>query len=719
MADSKLDPNKSYGWTGKILRVNLTDKTVSVSPTDPYKEYLGGMGIANKIMYDEVPAGTDPLSPENKIVFAVGPLTATGVPLAGRTTIASLSTYTTDHQVVDAHTGGMIGAAIKKAGWDAIVIEGASDEPVYLKIDDDDVEIKSADQVWGQGTRATTEALSRKEGTDFCVATIGPAGENLLPYACIINSRNHSAGAGAAAVMGSKKLKALVVRGSQPIYVADPQEVADLSDYMLREIVGSNNNHVVPSTQQEWAEYFDKGSRWTAQKGLTWALAEGGPIDTGEPKPGEINTVGYRCMKAFKDEGPEAEKYTIKMDGCHSCPIHCYSDLRVPASAANGGYEITGNTCVPNFPFTNYMIKILGDNTSVEAGSEDALIWDQVFGSTMDDLGLWCNYGQIYRDIAHCYATGLLQKVLPPEEYAEINWEGFKNNDPSMVPPLLAKIAANDSEIAYIGHGPIVWTERWNDPDWWNTPASTLINVRGWPVHHAHECFGQVGLLYNMVFNRDDMIHSAVNFQGCGLPFELKQQIAAEVWDDASAIDPDKNYTPMNEYKANFAWWSIVTDVLHDSLTLCNWVWPMTMSPTKARDYRGDLDLEAEFMKAVTGEDVTTEDLYKMGAKITTLQRANTARGMVGTNGQMGTNDFRNVHDVVTEWPFTMDPDIEVFTEGTNKMDKEDFQTALTMMYECFGWDPELGCPTAECLDYYDMPDVKEDLAALGLLPDA
>ena len=719
MADSKLDPNKSYGWTGKILRVNLTDKTVSVSPTDPYKEYLGGMGIANKIMYDEVPAGTDPLSPENKIVFAVGPLTATGVPLAGRTTIASLSTYTTDHQVVDAHTGGMIGAAIKKAGWDAIVIEGASDEPVYLKIDDDDIEIKPADQVWGQGTRATTEALSRKEGTDFCVATIGPAGENLLPYACIINSRNHSAGAGAAAVMGSKKLKALVVRGSQPIYVADPQEVADLSDYMLREIVGSNNNHVVPSTQQEWAEYFDKGSRWTAQKGLTWALAEGGPIDTGEPKPGEINTVGYRCMKAFKDEGPEAEKYTIKMDGCHSCPIHCYSDLRVPASAANGGYEITGNTCVPNFPFTNYMIKILGDNTSVEAGSEDALIWDQVFGSTMDDLGLWCNYGQIYRDIAHCYATGLLQKVLPPEEYAEINWEGFKNNDPSMVPPLLAKIAANDSEIAYIGHGPIVWTERWNDPDWWNTPASTLINVRGWPVHHAHECFGQVGLLYNMVFNRDDMIHSAVNFQGCGLPFELKQQIAAEVWGDASAIDPDKNYTPMNEYTANFAWWSIVTDVLHDSLTLCNWVWPMTMSPTKARDYRGDLDLEAKFMKAVTGEDVTTEDLYKMGAKITTLQRANTARGMVGANGQMGTNDFRNVHDVVTEWPFTMDPDIEVFTEGTNKMDKEDFQTALTMMYECFGWDPELGCPTAECLDYYDMPDVKEDLAALGLLPDA
>ena len=175
----------------------------------------------------------------------------------------------------------------------------------------------------------------------------------------------------------------------------------------------------------------------------------------------------------------------------------------------------------------------------------------------------------------------------------------------------------------------------------------------------------------------------------------------------------------MNEYKANFAWWSIATDVLHDSLTLCNWVWPMAMSPTASRDYRGDLDLEAKFMTAVTGEDYTTEDLYKAGSKIMTLQRANTARGMTDAAGNMGTNDFRTIHDVYTEWPFTKDPDIEVFTEGTDKMDKDDIQTGLTMLYECFGWDPELGCPTAECLDYYDMPDVKEDLAARGLLPDA
>ncbi len=718
MADTKLDPTKSYGWTGRILRVNLTDGTITTESTEPYKDYLGGMGLANKIMYDEVPAGTDPLSVENKVVFAVGPLTASGVPLAGRTTICSLSTYTKDHQVVDAHCGGMLGAGIKKAGYDAVILEGASDEPVYLKIDDDDVEIKSADKVWGLGTRATTEALSRREGTDFCVATIGPAGENLLPYSCLINSRNHSAGAGLGAVMGSKKIKALVVRGTKPIYVADPEELANLSDYMLREIVGSNNNHVVPSTQQEWAEYFDKGSRWTARDGLYWALAEGGPINTGEPKPGEINTVGYRCMKSTKDDGPSAEQYTIKMNGCHGCPIHCYSDMRVGEVAADGGYETTGNTCVPNFPF-KYMIGILGDNTTVKDDSEESLIWNQVIGSTVDDLGLWCNYAQLYRDIAHCYATGVFERVLPEEEYNSIDWDMFINNDPSKMPALLTKIAQNDSELAYVGHGTYVWTERWDDTKWNDTVASCMISPRGWPVHHSQECFGQVGMLYNTLFNRDDMIHSAVNLQGCGLPIELKKAIGAEIFGSEEAVDPDKDYTPMNEYKANFVWWSVVTDVLHDSLTLCNWVWPMAMSPTKERDYRGDLDLEAKFMKAVTGEEYTTEELYKAAAKIMTLQRANTARGMTDEAGNMGTNDFRNIHDVYTEWPFTKDPDIEVFTEGTDKMDKEDIQKGLTMVYDCFGWDPELGCPTAECLDYYDMPDVKEDLAELGLLPDA
>lgn len=264
-----MDEAISYGWAGKILRVNLTSGAISVEPTDPYKDlYIGGMGIANKILYDEVEPGTDPLSPENKIIFAVGPLTASGMPMGGRATICTMSPFSKYHLPIDAHCGGMIGARIKQAGWDAIIIEGAAESPCYINIVDDKVEIKDASEVWGLGTRKTTEILNRRESTRACVASIGPAGENLLPYSNIMNSRNHSAGAGTGAVMGSKKCKALVVEGNGAVRVADPQAVMDLSDYVLKELLGSNNNHSVPSTQQEWAEYYDPSSRWTARKGL-------------------------------------------------------------------------------------------------------------------------------------------------------------------------------------------------------------------------------------------------------------------------------------------------------------------------------------------------------------------------------------------------------------------------------------------------------------------
>ena len=714
----------SYGWAGQIARVNLTTGDISVESDEAMQaDYIGGMGFANKIMYDEVPAGTAWDAPENKAVLAVGPLTGSGVPLGGRSTWATLSTFTKDYLVVDAHCGGQLGATLKFSGHDGLIIEGASEKPVYILIDDDKISIEDASAVWGKGTRETTEALCKKHGLEACVATIGPAGENLLPYACVMNSRSHSAGAGLGAVLGSKKCKAVVVKGTKAVNVADPQMVADLSDYMIAQVLGSNNNHVVPSTQQSWAEYYDSGSRWTARKGLYWAAAEGGPIETGEPKPFEPNTMGYRCMKSTKDLGPEAEKYTVKMAGCHGCPVRCYSQIQDPRVYEATGYQSSGNTCVPNFPFSSYMqpiMKAQGIKTEEGTNTDVSVFYDQLISNTVDDLGLWCNYAQLYRDLAWTYTKGILAEHCTPEQMAEYNFDAIVNDgDPTSFIKILCDIAENDVEnkpIALLGYGPMVWCEEWNHMEWFDNATSCLINYRGWPVHHAIECFGQTGGLYNMVFNRDDMIHSAVNFQGCGLPIDLKKEMAAEMWGSEDAIDPNNDYTPMNEYKAEFAWWSIVTDVLHDCLTLCNWVWPMAMAPAKERSYRGDLDLEAQFYTAVTGQEITIDDLYKAAERVMTLQRANTARGMTDADGNLGCNDFRNVHDVITEWVFTKDPDIEPFTKGTNKMEREDWKTALTMMYERFGWDAELGCPTKECLEDLGLDDVASDLEELGLL---
>lgn len=714
----------SYGWAGQIVRVNVgTGDITEESDEAMQKDYIGGMGFANKIMYDEVPADTKWDAPENKAVLAVGPLTGSGVPLGGRSTWATLSTFTTDYLVVDAHCGGQLGALLKYSGHDGVIIEGASDSPVYILIDDDKVSIEDASAVWGKGTRETTEALCKKHGYDCCVAAIGPAGENLLPYACVINSRAHSAGAGLGAVLGSKKVKALVVRGTKAVNVADPQMVADLSDYMIAQVLGSNNNHVVPSTQQSWAEYYDKGSRWTAKKGLYWASAEGGAIETGEPKPFEPNTMGYRCMKSTKDLGPEAEKYTVKMAGCHGCPVRCYAQMNVPAVEEKTGYQSIGNTCVPNFPYSAYMdgqMKVPGTKTDDGKLTEQSLMYNLLIQATVDDLGLWCNYAQLYRDIARAYTTGILERELG-DKFADYGFDKIMAGDGTPFIKILTDIASNDTEnkpIAWLGHGPIVWTEKWNDQDWFNDKTSCLINYRGWPVHHAIECFAQVGGLYNMMFNRDDMIHSAVNFQGCGLPIELKKEIGAEVWGSGDAVDEDKNYTAMNEYKAEFAWWCLVTDVLHDCLTLCNWVWPMTMAPAKERSYRGDLDLEAQFFTAVTGQEVTIDDLYKAGERVLVLQRCNTVRGMHDKDGKTGCNDMRNVHDTITEWPFTKDPDIQPFTAGTDKMEKEDWDKALKMLYKRFGWDEEKGCPTSQCLTDLGLTDQKADLEKLKLLVD-
>lgn len=136
----------------------------------------------------------------------------------------------------------------------------------------------------------------------------------------------------------------------------------------------------------------------------------------------------------------------------------------------------------------------------------------------------------------------------------------------------------------------------------------------------------------------------------------------------------------------------------------------MTVSPLKSRNYRGDLDLEAKFFQAVTGDETTQASLDLAAERIFTLHRAYTVK-------LMQTQDMRNEHDLICSWVFDKDPKIPVFTEGTDKMDREDMRQSLTMFYQEMGWDPELGCPTRETLNRLGLEDVAADLAAQDLLP--
>ncbi|MFX0198293.1 MAG: aldehyde ferredoxin oxidoreductase family protein [Candidatus Hodarchaeota archaeon] len=214
---------KVYGYTGKILRVDLSTEAISVEPTVKYaKEWLGGRGINMSIVYSELKPWTIPYEPANRIVIGAGPLVGTLAPGATRLSIASKNVFS--YGVGTANCGGHFAPELKFAGYDHIILQGRSKKPVYLWIDDDHIELRDAHGIWGKTTWETDDLIKQDIGDEeIQILCIGPAGENLVRGACIIANRNRAAGkCGLGAIMGSKNLKAVAVRGTGSVEVARP-----------------------------------------------------------------------------------------------------------------------------------------------------------------------------------------------------------------------------------------------------------------------------------------------------------------------------------------------------------------------------------------------------------------------------------------------------------------------------------------------------------------
>ena len=214
-----------YGYAGKILRVNLSNGALSTEPTLPYaKQWLGSTGIAIKILYDELKPWVTPYDPANKVIFGAGALMGTTAPGACKSSISTLGPMTGGWAsgLSDSYVGGQL----KYAGYDSVIIEGKAHTPVYLWIDDDKVELRDATYLWGKTTWETLDIL-RKDLNDpaLHIVSIGPAGENLVRGACVIQDKGRAFGrCGTGAVMGSKNLKAIVVRGTGSVKIADPEK---------------------------------------------------------------------------------------------------------------------------------------------------------------------------------------------------------------------------------------------------------------------------------------------------------------------------------------------------------------------------------------------------------------------------------------------------------------------------------------------------------------
>jgi aldehyde:ferredoxin oxidoreductase len=329
-----------------------------------------------------------------------------------------------------------------------------------------------------------------------------------------------------------------------------------------------------------------------------------------------------------------------------------------------------------------------------------------------DDLGIWCNYGQLQRDFQKLYYEGFIKNKVGEKELKSYPWDKYEKGDPSFLFELLPRIASKEGELgAVLGLGTGYLLERWSIPEEaWRKDRELAYWKMGHPKHHSTEDAGQCGLLINLQYNRDPQCHSHVNFVRNGLPLSVQKALATEIWGSPDAIDAPGAYTPMHPSKAKMAKWSLLRKELHDSLSLCNWMGPWVASPLKERGYRGDDSIESMLYSLATEDKKDRQELDRVAERIFVLHRALTIR-------DMKTKEMRVQHDTTPEWVFHEPSDKPVYTKGTIHMDKDDIKTAMDMFYQEMGWDKKTGAPTASTYHKLGLGKVADELSKKGLLP--
>jgi aldehyde:ferredoxin oxidoreductase len=292
-----------FGYNGKILRIDLSTRrhAVTTPSEDYYKHYLGGRGIIIHTLLSEVSPGIDPLGPDNKLIFALGPLTGYPLPGSGRNSVGAKSPLTGGFG--EAEAGGFWGAELKRSGYDAIIVEGASSVPVYLWINHGKIEIRDAGPVWGLEIADADAAIKKELDNDkIRTALIGPGGEKRIRYACIANDITHVAGrTGLGAVMGSKKLKAIAVRGDTPPEAADPRKMMELARWMGKHFKENASGHHLVGTGSTMRQYELCGN-----------------LPIRNFRGGNFPGVEQITPQQLFEKG-----YLKKRETCYACPIRC------------------------------------------------------------------------------------------------------------------------------------------------------------------------------------------------------------------------------------------------------------------------------------------------------------------------------------------------------------------------------------------------------------
>lgn len=553
-------------YIGKMLRVDLSTGEISKEALDDelVQNYIGGRGFNSRLAYNEIKPGIDPLSPENVLLMAAGPLGGTIAPASNRLSIAALSPQT--GILGYANVGDSFAPSLRWAGYEQMVFTGKSPEPVYLWIDDDKVELRPAKHLWGKGVHETVHQIRKElESPEATLLSIGPAGENLVRFACVVGNLHRAAGrCGMGAVMGSKNLKSIAVRGTGTVKVARPQEFMKLAKAAHHKVKNSvlYPEFSIKGTSGMFVGHARMGiaSVWNHQR-----------VATVE----EISKVGY--------EGQS--QYFTRSLACYSCSMHCSHRWAISdgpyAGEKGSGMEygvsvfltsILGNFYVPSaFKGLNLVNDYGMDTTEFGCALAAAFEWYQKGIITKEDTGgmalEWGNYETI---------LDLIGKIARREGFGD----------------LLAEGAIRAAKV--IGKG----------------AEKFVTDCKGLSTHGADMRSVKGTILSLGICNKGADVMDAAPAAEFLSPEERKHMFGS-----ADYGDPSK-YTG----KARLVFDKGIDGMIGDLFQICkfntSWAWPGMLDANELVD----------MYNAAIGTSMTKEDVMMVAERIHTLERAFQAR---------------------------------------------------------------------------------------------
>ena len=649
-----------YGWTGRILRVDLSSGKISHIDTSKYvPQFIGGLGVAAGIAWDELRPGTDALGPENMLMLMVGPLTGTLASGAGRVLVAGIALQQHPPVFSRSSMGGHWGPELKYAGFDGVVVQGRAPKPVYIWINDGEVEIRNAGEIWGTGTYATTVALRAIHGPKTRVISCGQAGERLSRIAVIHTETGNAAGQGGyGAVMGSKNLKAIAVRGTGGVRIARPAEFLQICLNASREgqspLPPGSDPRRPGGRPQYGTDYRTRKCGFCVTHcPLTHKMRMNVPSETGPP----VYNTAQKCYGYTASDGDNLEAKAISSDyGVNGYEV---SQGIIPWLQMCRQHGLIDEIDGFDIPVPDKPLEYQRDCAPCSAEFLRVLLHKIAFreGPSGDALA-----------DGTCYAADrlfggrgkpFLDRIYPRHAGQTEHWGG------------------------HWGPGGVVYFP------WWLPPMlQWCVDTRDPASDATHQWTEHVQLY----------MPQSGPYQG---PFSLEKvrAVCTKVYGNPDVCDPAFEYDPP-EAKAIPAIWHHDRAMIVESLVLCDREHTRVFSML-SEDGAADTALMSKLFSACTGIDTSEKELDMAGERVFNLLRA---------------IDIRNHGRDRKVDESTIDGFMYPGKDDGVVPDRAKFLKLMDKYYELRGWDGKTGWPTRAKMEELGLKEPADGLESIGRL---